>query len=133
MQNLLVWTKNKDEFNTARIKAYLPKIFGVKEVKDISNSSETMSLEWEFDYKDDSTIVTLHKDSSTISMQGLGDASLQMAFELQQKESFPLRVYDEGYSFHFSLENISSLEDMKKKIAEDYFDKEALAMEATTN
>jgi hypothetical protein len=41
-----------------------------------------------------------------------------------------LRIFNDDYDFHFSLKGIKSLDELKQKIAESYFDDEAKAMEA---
>lgn len=129
MLNFFIWINKEEKFNSEKLSKELMNIQGIRELKDVTNSSELMSLEWQFDYEEDSVIATLHKDLKMISMRGLGDASLQLALELQKRDEPPLRVFDEGYSFHFSIKEIESLEELKQKIHEDYFDEAALEME----
>lgn len=87
-----------------------------------------MLFDWRFDFENDSTIAKLHKDLETISMQGLGQTSLQLAYLIQQNEKLPLRIFNDGYDFHFSIKGLS-LEDINKRILSSYFDKEAESLE----
>ena len=128
MQSLFIWIGKQKKFDAKKLMSYLPKIEGVKKVQGISDVSPKMLFDWHFDFENDSTIAKLHKDLETISMQGLGQASLHLACLIQQNEKSPLRIFNDAYDFHFSIKGLS-LEDINKRILSSYFDKEAKSLE----
>jgi hypothetical protein len=95
----------------------------VRDLREISGVSQLkkgnfIDAIWQchFSFNDDKTIVRLSDDLKDITISGLGDASLQMALELQRRESRPLRVVNYGYDFDLILKDIKTLEEFKEKI-----------------
>ncbi len=58
----------------------------------------------------------LSDDLESITIAGAGDASLQVALELQRREEQPLFVTDFGYDFNFSLKDIHTIDAIKGKM-----------------
>lgn len=61
-------------------------------------------------------------------MYGTGDASLNLALELQRREPRPLRVTDLGYDFEFPLQSIRTIGEMLDKINAEVFETEQPAL-----
>lgn len=73
-------------------------------------------LQCEYEFNGDHTIVRLGDDLESITIAGTGDASLQVALELQRREEQPLFVTDFGYDFNFSLKDIHTVDAIKEKM-----------------
>lgn len=73
-------------------------------------------LQGEYAFNGDRTIVRLSADRESITMAGTGDASLQLALELQQRAEQSLFVTDFGYDFNFSLQEVATLDEFKEKM-----------------
>jgi hypothetical protein len=73
-------------------------------------------LQCDFRFNNDRTIVRLSDDLETITIAGTGDASLQLALELQQREEQPLFVTDFGGDYNFSLKEIHTLGEIKRNV-----------------
>jgi hypothetical protein len=74
-------------------------------------------LECKYDYSNDSTIVRLSDDLETISISGLGDASLNIALEIQRRMGLPLRAVDWDYSFDVDLSAFGSVHEFRVAIS----------------
>jgi hypothetical protein len=114
MNMLLIFKGEHETFDEKKVVRDLSEIRGVYNLHqgDFSGSI----WECEYDYKKDSTIVRLSDDLKTITVHGIGDASLNIALELQKREPHKLRVVDMGYNFDLMLNEIKSLEDFRGKI-----------------
>ena len=73
-------------------------------------------LQCEYEFDGDRTIVRLSDDLESITIAGTGDASLQIALELQRREEQPLFVTNFGYEFNFSLKDIHTIDAIKEKM-----------------
>ena len=73
-------------------------------------------LQCEYDFNGDHTIVRLSDDFKSITIAGTGNASLQIALELQQREEQPLFVTDFGYDFNFSLKDANTIDAIKENM-----------------
>ncbi len=74
------------------------------------------ALQCEYEFDGDRTLVRLSDDLESITIAGTGDASLQVALELQRREEQPLFVTDFGYDFNFSLKGIHTIDAIKEKM-----------------
>jgi len=73
-------------------------------------------LEFEFSEGDDFTTVRLSQDYKTISIFGLGDASLKIALLIQKNCPQPIVTIDSDYSFELILDQIDSVKKLRQKI-----------------
>lgn len=74
------------------------------------------ALQCEYEFDGDRTIVRLSDDLESITIAGTGDASLQVAIELQRREEQPLFATDFGYGFNFSLKEVYTIDAIKEKM-----------------
>ena len=121
MNKTLVFIGEGQTFDQRKIRRDLSKI-GVTNLRfgDLIGSV----LEGDYRFNEDVTIVRLSDDLQTISMYGTGDASLNLALELQRREPRPLRVTDLGYDFEFSLQSVHTIEGMLHKINAEVYETE---------
>lgn len=71
-----------------------------------------------FEFQGDTTTVELSDDLKRISLSGTGVAALQIALELKEKLSIPLRAFDSSYTFDVLLNAVHDLYDFQSKITE---------------
>lgn len=130
MRLLFLYIGEGQTFDLDKLIGDLRDIEGVSEINGANFSSSLLACDYQFG--ENMTVLRLESnDLGTLSLNGINDASLQLALELQKREPRPLRAFDDGYFFHFSLESVNSLDDFKQKISNRYFDNAAQAMEAT--
>ena len=71
----------------------------------------------EFAYGTDTTCAAmLANDTTFISIDGIGDASLAIALEIQARCEDPLHLIDDACSFDIIMSEVRSLHDLKAKI-----------------
>lgn len=114
MISLLMFIGEYEQFDDEEVYRYLQEIPGVSELK--RGCFVGAVLQCHYDFNGDSTIVRLSDDLGTITAAGTGDASLQVALELQRRETRPIRVTDFGYNFDLSLGDMHGLEEFRQKI-----------------
>lgn len=131
MQLFLIYIDENQTFNPEKVKNDLAKIKGVENINGQELQDSIIACDYRFG--NSGVIARLDEDLKAISANGVSDASLNLALELQKHETRPLRITDDNYNFNFSIKEISSLDELKDKTLNNYFDEEALAMEATTN
>lgn len=104
----------KPAFDPARLRMCLEPLPGVH------GWSNRRSLFCEFDFNGDSTIINLINESRCISIEGMGDASLQVALEIQKRYGDEIHAIDEACSFCIPLSTVSSLADFNDKIVSEF-------------
>lgn len=127
MRTLIIYLEDGQEFDKIKLTNDLSTIEGVNELngKNFDNSD----VACEFSFQNDLATLRLEGKPDAISIEGISDAGIQLAWELQNQENRVLRVTDNDYSFNFGLKGINTVEELKRKIGAGYFDKEATAME----
>ncbi|NEO54156.1 MAG: hypothetical protein F6K54_14355 [Okeania sp. SIO3B5] len=63
----------------------------------------------------------LSGDRETISISGLGDASLKIALSIQKRYPQAIIAVDSDYCFELVLDKINSLEQLSQKILESSY------------
>ena len=63
----------------------------------------------------------LSGDRETISISGLGNASLKIALSIQKRYPQPIIAVDSDYSFELVLDKINSLEQLSQKILDSSY------------
>lgn len=114
MNSLIVCGNSDFRFNEDKVFRSLEDVPGVYNLERSGFVGVALQCEYEFD--GDRTIVRLSDDLESITIAGTGDASLQIALELQQREEQPLFVTDFGYDFNFSLKGIAAIDAIKEKM-----------------
>ncbi len=94
---------------------------GLRGIRNWDEDNPQYAFFCEFDFARDSTIVyMLNADLQFISIDGMGDASLQIAMEIGQRYGEEIYAVDEeGSSFAIILSTVSSLSDFNDKIERD--------------
>ena len=100
----------KSAFDLGRVRGCLERLPGAH------NWSKRRVLFCEFDFNGDSTIVNAINESRCISVEGMGDASLQVALEIQRRYGEEIYAIDETCGFCIPLSTVSSLADFNDKI-----------------
>ena len=114
MNSLLMLIGEHEQFDAEKIYRDLQDIAGVSELK--RGHFVGAVLQCHYAFNGDSTIVRLSDDLKTLTATGTGDASLQVALELQRRETRPMRATDFGYNFDLSLGDVRGLEEFRQKI-----------------
>lgn len=127
MEKLLIYREDKGKFSTENLKKKLLLIKGVSNLN--ANKFIDSPLSLEFKYERCEVIVRLADDLETVIIDGFNDASLLFALKLQEIENAPLRIFNDQYDFHFSVQGIKSARKLKKKVQEHFFDEKAIALE----
>lgn len=128
MQTLFIYPEGRQGFVPKDLEDELRSIDGTDNINGENLSDSPVACDYKFG--DDWTTIRLSDDLTTITMRGIGDATLHMALELQKRSKQSLRVFDDGYNFHFALKDVSSSRELKQKIQNSYFDAEALRMQS---
>ena len=130
MQFLFIYIGGEagQKFDPEKLKRDLAEIEGVSDINGENLTDSVVACHYKFGgYR---TTMRLSEGLETVSTNHYGEADWNLALELQKREPRPLRIFNDDYDFHFSLKGIKSLDELKQKIAESYFDDEAKAMEA---
>jgi hypothetical protein len=114
MNSLIVCGKADFRFDEDKVFRDLEGILGVYNLE--RGDFVGAALQCEYEFNGDRTIVRLSDDLESITIAGTGDASLQVALELQRREEQPLFVTDFGYDFNFSLKGIHTIDAIKEKM-----------------
>jgi Arc/MetJ-type ribon-helix-helix transcriptional regulator len=112
--DLMLIIEGHRTFDRGEIKQILlhtPGVFNLRE-----DPLMVSALQAEFDCGEDRTVVDLGKKGRYISMSDVGQASLQLALEIQKGLELPLRAFDTAYSFDVHLEGIETLAELTKTI-----------------
>jgi hypothetical protein len=102
MKSLLLYLAENERFDSVKIRLIFKDIMLPNSLKE--DGLIGVIIEGEFRDRDDFTIVRLSDDLETISIDGLGDASLKLALEIQKYYPKPIQVIDSEYNFDISLE-----------------------------
>ena len=122
MNALMIYINERDVFAPQRLRYSLANISGVRDL-DGENFSDS-PVACNYDFADDTTTLRLARDLRAIFIHGTGDASLNLALELQRREPRPLRVTDLGYDFEFSLQSVRTIGEMLHKINAEVYETE---------
>lgn len=116
MHALLIYIGEGQTFDPEKLRRNLERIPGVSGIGGTEFSRYVVGCRYEFG--GDSTDLRVEQDApETIVIDGAGDASLNLALELQKCEQRLLRVTDLGYSFDLPLWNIFSVDEFRRQRA----------------
>lgn len=114
MNSLIVYGKPEFFFNEEELFQQWQKLSGVSHLE--RGRFIGASLQCEYEFNRDRTIARLSDDLRTVTIAGAGDASLQFALALQQREAQPLSVTDFGHDFNFALQGLRSIDEIKRDL-----------------
>lgn len=104
----------KSTFDPVRVRRCLESLPGVR------GWSTRRPVFCRFDFNGDTTIVNLINESRCLSIEGMGDASLQVALEVFRCYGDEIFAFDDGCSFCIPLSAVSSLADFNDKIVSQF-------------
>jgi len=74
------------------------------------------SVEANYIYEEDQTIIRLDENQKIIAVTGIGKASVQAVFKIQKRDAHTLRSFDMDYSFDIIVTGVTSVEELRKKM-----------------
>ena len=119
MQLLILFIGENERFGQKQLVDIAKNIPGVENIRE--GEFVGSILEFEFSEGEDFTTVRLSSDRETISISGLGNASLKIAFSIQKRYPQQITAVDLDYSFELILDQINSLEQLRQKILESSY------------
>ena len=119
MQLLILFIGENEKFDKNKLVDIAKEIPGVENIRE--GEFVGSILEFEFSEKEDFTTVRLSGDRETISISGLGNASLKIALSIQKRYPKPIIAVDSDYSFELVLNKINSLNQLRQKILESSY------------
>jgi hypothetical protein len=119
MQLLILFIGENERFDQNQLVDIAKNVPGVENIRE--GKFVGSILEFEFSEGEDFTTVRLSDDRETISISGLGNASLKIAFSIQKRYPQQITAVDSDYSFELILDQINSLEQLRQKILESSY------------
>ncbi len=116
MKTLLLFLSKNEQFYTPEIALILQEIPGTNNLKE--GNFVGSILECEFSDENDFTLIRLSDDLETITISGMGNASLKISLEIQKRYPKPIRLIDSDYTFDLVLEKIGSMSELRQKMLE---------------
>ena len=116
MKTLLLFIGKNEQFAPHQIASILQEIQGTNNLKE--GNFVGSILECEFVDENDFTLIRLSDDLDTITISGMGNASLKISLEIQRRYPKPIRLIDSDYSFDLVLEKIISVSELRQKMLE---------------
>jgi hypothetical protein len=115
---LLLDLKGELAFDPERVRACLRVLPGIR---NWDENDPRYAFFCEFDFAEDKTIASMRNaDLQGISIEGMGDASLQLALEIGRRYGEEVHAIDqEGSSFDINLSTVRSISDFNDKIERD--------------
>lgn len=111
MDALLISTVQGVPFNADRVRVILEGTIGVTRFFE---GGINAVFEAHYEYGGYATIARLKENKQTISVARINDASIQLAYLLQQGYPEPLRVIDLDYSFDLVMDTFASATEMSE-------------------
>lgn len=115
MSKLLIYIGENEKFDVTNT------INAITSIKGISNPREGNFIgaifECEYTLQRLTTIIRISDDAETVTVEGLGDESLDFALRLQSVLSVPLSAIDMEYSFNIKLSDYETVADLKSAIS----------------
>ncbi|NEP89804.1 MAG: hypothetical protein F6K18_24885 [Okeania sp. SIO2C2] len=119
MQLLILFISENEQFDQNKLVDIVKNIPGIENIRE--GEFVGSILEFEFREGEDFTTVRLSGDRETISISGLGDASLKIALSIRKRYPQPIIAVDSDYSFELVLDKINSLDQLRQKILDSSY------------
>ena len=114
MTNILLIRIDEMPFDDAAVSQIFSTQSGFQDVR--SDNLVGAAVEARYTEPEDWTIVSLSEDRGAISLSGTSDAALCAALILQTDLKTPLRIFDTNYSFDLTLQNYSTVDELRAAI-----------------
>lgn len=114
MSKLLIYIGENEKFDFENTVATILSLEGVTNPR--AGKFIGAIFECEYTKNRQSTIVRISPELETITVEGLGDNSLEFAIELQKHSPMQLHAIDMDYSFNVSLQGLSTVPEFRRQI-----------------
>jgi hypothetical protein len=114
MTSILLIRIDEMPFDVAAVARILSTNSGFRDVR--LDEPGGAAVEARYTEPEDWTIVRLSENPSRISLSGTSDAALGAALILQTHLKTPLRIFDTNYSFDLTLQNYSTVDELRAAI-----------------
>ncbi len=101
------------KFDPQRIRECLSALDGVH---DWSDDTADALFECQFDFAGDNTIVLVPKELDSVSVWGMGDASLRVALEIQRCYDTDIHALNDSFTMDIVLSEVNSVDEFKQRI-----------------
>lgn len=116
MHALLIYIGEGQAFDPGKLTSDLERMSGVSDLGGAEFSRYVVGCRYEFN--GDRTDLRVERDDpETIVLDGAGDASVNLALELQKRDRRLLRVTNLGYDFDLPLWDIASVAEFRQRMA----------------
>jgi len=106
MSKLLIYIGEKQHFELE------PTVRAITEIEGVSNVRREKFVgavfECNYSYAGRVTVVRISADLETVTVEGLGEESMDFAVKFQQSMTIPLHIIDIDYSFNLNLSEFKS-------------------------
>lgn len=119
MSKLLIFIGEDVGFDVERTRHMISEIPGVNSERFGKFIGAVYECEYTFDHE--ATIVRISDSEETITIEGLGLASINFALELQARFPEPLRMIDMDYSFDLRISGYKSASQLRDAIRNKNF------------
>lgn len=116
MSKLLIYIGEGQKFDIPAVIQRISSMNGVSNARVGSFVGAVFECEYTFNGRN--TIVRISPDAETITVEGLGDESLDFAVKLQALWAEPLSAIDMDYSFNIELSGLSSVTEVRHAMSE---------------
>ena len=110
---LVLDLNGNETFDPDKVRECLKDLNGIHDWRD--NTADAL-FECQFDFAEDSTILLLPRGLESISIWGVGDASLKLALEIQACYDVEIHALNDSFTMDIVLSSLTSLDDFKKAI-----------------
>lgn len=116
MSKLLIFIGENQQFDLPLTVAAITSLPGVSNAR--TGVFIGAVFECNYSARERTTVVRISDDLETVTVEGIGDDSLDFAVQFQKAMSTPLNVIDMEYTFNLGLSNFQSAFDLKTAIQE---------------
>ena len=115
MSKLLIYIGENQKFDVPST------IRAITSISGVSNPQEGNFIgaifECEYTFQEQTTIIRIGDDAETVTIEGLGDESLDFALKLQSVLPVSLSAIDMDYSFNIKLSDYEAVTDLRSAIS----------------
>lgn len=115
MTDLFIYKSDEQPFLKDDVQSKLESI-GVAKLRHRSHDNPSTFVEGHFSFDKDTTMIILSGDLQTYSTSDDGPAALEFAVRLQSCHDDPLMIFDVNYTYHLSLKEYKTAQDLDRAI-----------------
>ncbi len=106
-------------FNAQRLRGCIEGLPSISNWRESSQAvlSDTLLFECDYEYGNDITRIVVHKDLRYLTIEGVGEASLQAALEIQKRYGSDIHaVIAESPGKNANLSTVNTVQDLRSKL-----------------